>query len=144
MYTQNFEDGLQSLIQVAGLGAFQPNCVVASWPHEQSWRNKGASGVLTRSHLLRTVQTAVTFNKVMLVAKGDRWPEFNETVSGTIDIWWIVGDGGILLLLPFLMKKHKVWGSCRTRLFVLAKRTPGQDPKLIARELNTYVNDFRI
>lgn len=29
-------------------------------------------------------------------------------VSGTIDIWWIVHDGGLLMLLPFLLRQHRV------------------------------------
>ena len=28
-------------------------------------------------------------------------------IQGNIDIWWIVHDGGLLMLLPFLLKQHR-------------------------------------
>lgn len=28
--------------------------------------------------------------------------------EGSIDVWWIVHDGGMLMLLPFLLRHHKV------------------------------------
>lgn len=28
--------------------------------------------------------------------------------EGNIDVWWIVHDGGMLMLLPFLLRQHKV------------------------------------
>ena len=36
-------------------------------------------------------------------------------------MWWIVHDGGLLTLLPYLLKQHKVWKDCRTRIFTVAQ-----------------------
>jgi len=63
-------------------------------------------------------------------------------LTGTIDIWWIVADGGILLLLPFLLQKHRVWQSCSLRLFALA--SDEEDPDLVKGELQRYLSDFRL
>jgi len=143
LYTNNFVEGVQCLIQTAGLGAFQPNCVMLSWPKDEAWRDTSKVGLVARSKMIRTVQTAVVFNKVMLMAKGLTWPNPEERLVGTIDVWWIVGDGGVLLLLPFLLKKHKVWHGCKTRLFVVADRV-GTDPEQLGQDLKTYVKDFRL
>lgn len=35
--------------------------------------------------------------------------------SGHIDVWWIVHDGGLLMLLPFLLRQHKVGGHGEAR-----------------------------
>lgn len=32
LYTQNFCEGMLSLVQTCGIGAFSPNCVLAKWP----------------------------------------------------------------------------------------------------------------
>merc|ERR1712071_555528 len=40
----------------------------------------------------------------------------------TIDVWWIVHDGGLLMLLPHLLKQHKVWRGCKTRIFTVAQK----------------------
>uniref|UniRef100_A0A7S0AM74 Amino acid permease/ SLC12A domain-containing protein n=1 Tax=Pyrodinium bahamense TaxID=73915 RepID=A0A7S0AM74_9DINO len=141
VYTEDYSSGLFSLMQIAGLGAFQPNCILAAWPPE--WSGAGQQAKETRSRLIRMVQVAVVFNKVMLLAKGETWPQLSDRLNGHIDIWWIVGDGGILLLLPFLLAKHRVWHHCRTRLFVLAEKV-GDDPEQVRQETQTYVNDFRL
>ena len=41
--------------------------------------------------------------------------------QGYIDIWWIVHDGGLLMLLPFLLKQHRTWKKCRMRIFTVAQ-----------------------
>ena len=41
--------------------------------------------------------------------------------GGTIDVWWIVHDGGLLTLLPYLLQQHKVWKNCKTRIFTVAQ-----------------------
>ena len=42
-------------------------------------------------------------------------------LQGYIDIWWIVHDGGLLMLLPFLLKQHKTWKKCHMRIFTVAQ-----------------------
>ena len=34
-------------------------------------------------------------------------------LEGHIDVWWIVHDGGMLMLLPFLLRQHKVGQALR-------------------------------
>lgn len=44
----------------------------------------------------------------------DLFPQNQERFSdGHIDVWWIVHDGGLLMLLPFLLRQHKVWAGPR-------------------------------
>lgn len=57
----------------------------------------------------------------VLVPKGINWfPSNSDQAKGNIDVWWIVHDGGLLLLLPFLLKRHKVWKNCFLRIFTIA------------------------
>lgn len=141
VYSDDFANGLASLVQSGGMGAFEPNCILASWP--KNVLDLGREGVEKRSKLVNMVQISAIFQKVMILTKGLEWPEFEERLTGNIDIWWIVGDGGVLLLLPSLLKKHKVWSGCHIRLFVLADRA-GDDVDQMQQELDTYVRDFRL
>jgi potassium/chloride transporter 4/5/6 len=143
VHTEDFSSGLMSLVQLSGLGAFQPNCVLACWPKEAEWREKTAKGAECRAHMIRMVQVAVVFQKVMLLAKGAPFPPLTERLNGNIDIWWIVADGGILLLLPFLLEKHPVWQRCHTRLFAVADNQL-DDPQTVKAELEAYMKDFRL
>lgn len=50
----------------------------------------------------------------LLVAKGiTDFPD--RKVSGTIDIYYVVHDGGLSLLVAYLLQKHKVWRNCKIR-----------------------------
>lgn len=46
---------------------------------------------------------------------------FDTKVVGNIDVWWIVHDGGLLMLLPFLLKQHRTWKNCKMRIFTVAQ-----------------------
>lgn len=41
-------------------------------------------------------------------------PNSERFSEGHIDVWWIVHDGGMLMLLPFLLRQHKVPGEGRS------------------------------
>lgn len=143
IHTEDYSAGLMSLVQLSGLGAFQPNCVLACWPKDARWKPKTKEAAECRAHLIRLVQVAVVFQKVMLLANGKPFPMLSERLHGNVDIWWIVADGGILLLLPFLLEKHPVWHHCRTRLFAVAD-PEADDLDAVKVQLETYLRDFRL
>lgn len=79
----------------------------------------------------------------LLVPKGlSLFPEPSHRLSGTIDVWWIIHDGGLLLLLPFLLKQHKVWRQCKLRVFAVAQL---QDNSVkMKQDLQQWVYQLRI
>lgn len=62
---------------------------------------------------IETVRETTAAHQALLVAKNiDHFPSNQERLKdGTVDVWWIVHDGGLLMLLPFLLKQHKVAGT---------------------------------
>jgi len=110
-------DGLSYLIQSAGLGALKPNTVILSWPHD--WKN--TSNWRSFIHSVRVVSE---MRRAVIVAKEpEKFPDLTSRESGYLDIWWIVQDGGLMLLMTFLLKQHKVWKKCNLRLFTVAQIT---------------------
>ena len=68
------------------------------------------------------VRVASTKELAILVPKGINWfPSNQDHMKGSIDIWWVVHDGGLLMLLPFLLLQHKVWRHCKLRIFTVAR-----------------------
>ncbi|KAG8572248.1 hypothetical protein GDO81_011994 [Engystomops pustulosus] len=112
-------DGISHLIQSAGLGAMKHNTVLMAWPH--SW--KQPTDPYSWKTFVDTVRDATSAQQALLVAKNiDSFPTSQERFAdGNIDIWWIVHDGGMLMLLPFLLRQHKVWRKCRMRIFTVAQ-----------------------
>ncbi|CAF4290377.1 unnamed protein product, partial [Adineta steineri] len=41
----------------------------------------------------------------------------HHTSSAIIDVWWLFDDGGLTLLLPYLLRRRKRWRNCQFRIF---------------------------
>ena len=37
------------------------------------------------------------------------------------DVWWLLHDGGILILVAYLLQRHVVWRRCSLRLFTVVQ-----------------------
>uniref|UniRef100_A0A8C8IL06 Solute carrier family 12 member 7b n=1 Tax=Oncorhynchus tshawytscha TaxID=74940 RepID=A0A8C8IL06_ONCTS len=108
--SSNLRDGFSHLIQTAGLGGMKHNTVLMAWPG--TWKQWRAF----------TVRETTAAHQALLVAKNvDSFPTNADRLGqGTIDVWWVVHDGGLLMLLPFLLRQHKVWRKCKMRIFTVA------------------------
>lgn len=42
--------------------------------------------------------------------------------KGTIDVWWLYDDGGLTLLLPYIISTRRNWSNSKLRVFALANR----------------------
>lgn len=42
---------------------------------------------------------------------------FTEKVSGHIDVWWLFDDGGLTILIPYLLSLSRYWKGCKLRIF---------------------------
>ncbi|XP_010741922.1 solute carrier family 12 member 7 isoform X3 [Larimichthys crocea] len=117
--SSNLRDGFSLLIQSAGLGGMKHNAVLMAWPTR--WEQ--ARDTSARRNFIETVRETTAAHQALLVAKNiDHFPENHERLKeGSIDVWWIVHDGGLLMLLPFLLSQHKVWKKCKMRIFTVAQ-----------------------
>ncbi|XP_053094096.1 solute carrier family 12 member 7 isoform X6 [Pangasianodon hypophthalmus] len=116
--TSNLRDGISHLIQSAGLGGMKHNTVLMAWP--SSW--KQSNDPLSWKNFIETVRETTAAHQALLVAKNvDNFPQQERLREGTIDVWWVVHDGGMLMLLPFLLRQHKVWRKCKMRIFTVAQ-----------------------
>jgi len=81
----------------------------------------------------------------LILTKGiDTWPvnAKTDTQTGTIDLWWIISDGGLLLLIVFLLKRNKLWAKCKLRIFTVAK--VNENSLQIKNDLIQYMYFLRI
>ena len=130
-----------TMIQTLGLGKLRPNTVVVCWPKRKATDKETSDRVL---RFFRFLGCATAFEKAVVALKPgtEEFPTCSEPLKGTIDIWWVVHDGGLLLLLSHLLRTHPVWKNCRLRIFTAVDMT--ESPVLIQRALAQYLHDVRI
>ncbi|XP_047437168.1 solute carrier family 12 member 1 [Mugil cephalus] len=61
--------------------------------------------------------------------------------KGTIDVWWLFDDGGLTLLLPYILTTRKKWKDCKLRIFIAGQ--PGRT-ELDKQEMKSLLQKFRI
>ncbi|XP_068225470.1 bumetanide-sensitive sodium-(potassium)-chloride cotransporter-like isoform X2 [Palaemon carinicauda] len=62
--------------------------------------------------------------------------------KGTIDVWWLYDDGGLTLLLPYILTTRSQWSGCKLRVFALANRKDELDME--QRSMANLLAKFRI
>uniref|UniRef100_A0A672JN23 Solute carrier family 12 member 5a n=1 Tax=Salarias fasciatus TaxID=181472 RepID=A0A672JN23_SALFA len=138
--SSNLRDATSHLLQASGLGGLKHNAVLVSWPRNwkqgdehQTWRNFVE---LVRETTAARLALLVPKNISAFPSNGERFTE------GHIDVWWIVHDGGMLMLLPFLLRQHKVWRKCKMRIFTVAQMDDNSIQ--MKKDLTTFLYHLRI
>ncbi|XP_059926654.1 solute carrier family 12 member 4 isoform X2 [Gadus macrocephalus] len=133
-------DGIAHLIQSCGLGGMKHNTVVMGWPY--GWRQ--SEDPRAWKTFINTVRCTTAAHLALMVPKNvSFYPSNHERFSdGNIDVWWIVHDGGMLMLLPFLLKQHKVWRKCNMRIFTVAQMDDNSIQ--MKKDLATFLYQLRI
>ncbi|KAG7462172.1 hypothetical protein MATL_G00199650 [Megalops atlanticus] len=137
---QKPREGINHMIQSSDLGGMRHNTVLMGWPH--TWRQ--SEDPHSWKTFIHTVRVTTTAHLALLVPKNiSLFPGNSEPCpDGYIDVWWIVHDGGMLMLLPFLLRQHKVWRKCRMRIFTVAQM---EDNSIqMKKDLATFLYHLRI
>nr|XP_046248623.1 solute carrier family 12 member 1 [Scatophagus argus] len=61
--------------------------------------------------------------------------------KGTIDVWWLFDDGGLTLLLPYILTTRKKWKDCKLRIFIAGQP---ERSDLDKQEMKSLLQKFRI
>jgi hypothetical protein len=68
---------------------------------------------------------------------------FNEKKhNGFVDVWWLYDDGGLTVLLPYLLMQRKHWSNCKLRIFIQTKNE--SDIEHVREKAILLLSKFRI
>lgn len=42
-----------------------------------------------------------------------------KKTDGQIDVWWLYDDGGLTILIPYILSLRSHWSNCKIRVFAL-------------------------
>lgn len=62
--------------------------------------------------------------------------------GAVIDVWWLYDDGGLTLLLPYIISTRRNWNTCRLRVFALANKN--SELEFEQRSMASLLSKFRI
>ncbi|CAI2349879.1 unnamed protein product [Caenorhabditis sp. 36 PRJEB53466] len=129
---------MSTLVQSVGLGGLKPNTMLISWPvHERE------EDLTEYNTFIEKVHAASVNDMAIVVAKGIiDFPSSVFRMSGMIDVYWIVHDGGLCLLMGYLLKQHKVWRGCKLRVIGIAQESDNNVK--MQEDLQKYVYQLRI
>ncbi|NXH68029.1 S12A3 protein, partial [Hydrobates tethys] len=134
---EDLRGGVQMLIQAAGLGKMRPNILVLGY--KRNWQTASPQsledyvGILHDAFdfkygvCLMRMKEGLNVSRMMqahadpgtLAGEQQASTVFqSEQGKKTIDIYWLFDDGGLTLLIPYLLGRKKRWGKCKIRVFV--------------------------
>jgi amino acid transporter len=122
---ETFYQGACQLMQSAGTGALRPNTVVLGY--KEDWQTHAASVGADREHdevaqYVATLQVSLKMRFGTVICRNmDQvtWDAPEE--SGTVDVWYLLDDGGLSQLIPHIMSQAPFWmknteGSKKTKI----------------------------
>ncbi|KAK0139699.1 Solute carrier family 12 member 1 [Merluccius polli] len=102
-------------------------------------RNSSQQVLTTRVSVCSPPTPQVAKMNDMLLEASTRFQK--KQPKGTIDVWWLFDDGGLTLLLPYILTTRKKWKDCPLRIFVAGQ--PGRSD-LDKEEMKQLLEKFRI
>ncbi|XP_050679374.1 bumetanide-sensitive sodium-(potassium)-chloride cotransporter isoform X2 [Leptidea sinapis] len=62
--------------------------------------------------------------------------------TGSVDVWWLYDDGGLTLLLPYILSTRRAWSNSKLRVFTLVNKNTEMD--IEERNMASLLSKFRI
>ncbi|KFP72011.1 Solute carrier family 12 member 1, partial [Acanthisitta chloris] len=146
----SFRDGVKSLLQASGLGRMKPNTLVIGF--KKDWRSAPAIQV---ENYVGVIHDAFDFELGVIIVRISQGFDISQVLQvqeastqfkkkqgkGTIDIWWLFDDGGLTILIPYILTIRKKWKNCKLRIFTGGKVNRIEEDKLVMASL---LSKFRI
>lgn len=135
----NMSDGFRGIVQTMGLGNLKPNIIVMRYP--EIWRRENLTQI--PSTFVSIINDCIIANKAVVIVKGlDEWPGEYQRQYGTIDLYWIVRDGGLMLLLSQLLLTKESFESCKIQVFCIAEEDT--EAEELKADVKKFLYDLRM
>lgn len=135
----NMSEGFRGIVQTMGLGNLKPNIVVMRYP--EIWRRENLTEI--PATFVGIINDCIVANKAVVIVKGlDEWPNEYQRQYGTIDLYWIVRDGGLMLLLSQLLLTKESFESCKIQVFCIAEEDV--DAEGLKADVKKFLYDLRM
>ncbi|CAH2267293.1 jg14760 [Pararge aegeria aegeria] len=136
----SFENGARALMQATGVGRLAPNVLLMGY--KADWATAPSADLESYFNVLHTAFETRLAVAIVRVAGGLDYGVMGEEEAGTVDVWWLYDDGGLTILLPYIISQRSSWARCKLRVFALANRR--HELELEERNMANLLGKFRI
>ncbi|XP_041078373.1 LOW QUALITY PROTEIN: solute carrier family 12 member 3 [Polyodon spathula] len=135
----DLRSGVQILMQASGLGRMKPNILVMGFTN--NWKSDNPSNM---ENYIGIIHDAFDFNYGICLLRMKEGLDISQTMQAhvdpeqgkkTIDICWLFDDGGLTLLIPYLLTCKKHWRNCKVRVFVAGQLNRGRGAESSLRQI---------
>lgn len=133
----SWNEGVNYIIQLSGIGGLSPNTVLVDWP--MKWKSHPKKAM----EFVNVLSVALAAEKSVLAVKGMEDMPLSAVV-GTIDVWWMIHDGGFMILLSWLLLQHRIWRQCHIRIFTITEGVSEERAKNAAELLTRTLRQRRL
>jgi len=129
--SDDFEEGVCSLIQSSGVGPLAPNTVMLGWSGD--WLNHNL--------YLKTLRRILELQQNLLIHVDAKGPQ--ETLNPTIDVWWGAKvNGSLMIIFAHLLRSNREWKDREIRVMTIV----GKDkiPEKKRENLDLILKEARI
>jgi len=116
----DLRSGTQSLLCCSGLGVMRPNTLVLGF--KKDWKESASEGKDSKlqettgaslEEYVDMIRDSFQMGVSVMVARNLENIQWSEQVEGEdegyIDIYWLKDDGGLTLLIPYILSLHQWW-----------------------------------
>ncbi|KPP61491.1 hypothetical protein Z043_120402, partial [Scleropages formosus] len=68
----------------------------------------------------------------------------NNQGKKTIDVYWVSDDGGLTLLVPYLLTRRKRWRQCKVRVFIVGDQQSMEEQRKDMMRFEETLEPFRL
>lgn len=95
---------------------------------------------------VNTLRGLINMRRVVCILKGLSFPQSRDKMprGSTIDIYWVVDDGGICLLMSYILSRSTVWrAGVKIRVFVVLTDAD-ENPRVVEHAVVDFLQQMRI
>ncbi|KAJ3120760.1 hypothetical protein HK100_012657 [Physocladia obscura] len=133
LLSSTINSGILASLQSTGIGPLRPNTAMLGWPTAMT---------ASFTHLMRGI---ILLDKAVLLVKGlNDLPISNKASEKPVDLFWMLADGGIMMLITQIIMKHPSWRKSRLRIFVIAHESDAESHERMKINLHATLKGLRI
>uniref|UniRef100_A0A4W6EJR8 Solute carrier family 12 member 10, tandem duplicate 1 n=1 Tax=Lates calcarifer TaxID=8187 RepID=A0A4W6EJR8_LATCA len=133
--------GTRHLLQATGLGKLKPNTLVMGF--KTNWKDSSPESIEDYPLKAYSFSCYITVDDISSKGDSDQIKTVFQNDQGkkTIDVYWIADDGGLTLLVPYLLTRRKNWRSSKVRVFIVGDEQNMEEVSLSLSIYSSLISD---